>query len=492
MKKVILILLLLFLLIPPAFSNENNEAYKILEPSGPVLIAPGDFLNIKFKAPEGGICLFDITPYFNNLAMEEASPGIYEAVCYIPNNIRYLSSSNLFINYKSKDGISFSIKYTDAINYLNNPLPVVIKSKSNDYQLRSGPSADYDRVGYLLKDAKFSVNKQIGDWFRLNTYPQNLWVNKNFVDLLKTGAYPAYNILDFIETKDNENFIDVVFRMSYPCAYSVNNYGDAIYVILYNTASNIWETRFDLKNNLIKDINIIESAENYVKIKISLNVKNLWGYDINFEDKKLTLKLRKPPADTTSLKDKIIILDAGHGGPDPGAAGPGGVTEKEVNLAIVLKLKELLTSSGAKVILTRDADNELMPKDSPAAAELQARCDVNTNNNGAIAVSVHNNSSDDEVKRKTASDTDIYFYRPQSKLLADLIAKNIGKALNKDNYFSLQRSFYLIRPTFSPSVLCEITYISNPQEEIKLKDPIFQQNAAMGIFNGIKEYFEKF
>lgn len=489
MKKIILILLLLFLLLPSAFADEKNETYKILEPEGHVLISPGDFINIKFKAPEGGTCVFNITPYFNNLAMEETSPGIYEAVCYISDNIRYLSSSNLFINYKSKDGISFSIQHKGVINYLNNPLPFVIKSKSNEYQLRSGPSTDYDRIGYLLKDVKFSVNKRLGDWFRLNTYPQNLWVHKDYVDLLETGACPTYNILDFIETKNNENFVDVIFRMSYPCAYSVNNYGDEIYVLLYNTASNIWETRFDLKNNLIKDINIVESTENFVKVKISLNIKNIWGYDINFADKKLTLKLKKPPADA-SLKNKIIILDAGHGGEDFGAVGPGGTKEKDVNFAIVLKLKNLLELSGAKVILTRDTDKELTPTDSPAAMELQARCDVNKNNNGTIAISIHNNSSDDEVKRKTLTDTDIYFYYPQSKALADLIAKNLGKTLNKDNYFSLSRSFYLIRQTCSPSILTEITYISNPQEEMKLKDPVFQQNAALGIFNGIKEYFE--
>lgn len=368
--------------------------------------------------------------------------------------------------------------------------PMIVESISNDYQLRAGPSTDFDRVAYLLKGTKFIVNKKTGDFLRLSTSPQNLWVNKDFVKILSVKTPPTYNIINYIETKDDENTVDVEFRMSESCAYSVNNYGDEIYMIFYNTCMNIFETRFELKSGLINDINVLENTENYVKVKIKLNIKRLFGYEVVFENKKLILKIRKPSQDI-SLKNKVIILDAGHGGDDLGAIGQNGLKEKDVNLAIVLKLKDLLIKDGANVILTRENDAELTPTGSPAADELQARCDVVKNNNGAISISIHNNSHPDEEKRKTLTNTDIYFYHPQSKPLADLIAKNLGKTLNKDNYFSLNRSFYLIRPSFAPSVLCEITFISNMQEEEKLKLDEYQQNAALGIFNGIKEYFNQ-
>ncbi|MFH1454640.1 MAG: N-acetylmuramoyl-L-alanine amidase [Armatimonadota bacterium] len=495
MKKITLFItfasVLIFISSCPLYADSPAH-FKILEPQGIVSVSPGDILNIKFQAPEGGRCSCSLTPYLKNAPTEEVSPGIYEASLGIPYYIRYLSSSDLFITYKDKEGGEISIKYPWKINYLTDPVPAVVKTTSDQYQLRAGPSTDYDRIAYMLKDTKFSVNKRIGDWFRLSTHPHGLWVNKEFLEITPRGTVPDYNLIKYITVKNNDKSADIIFTMTNKCAYSINSCKNSLFITFYNTASNILETRYDLHNNLIDEVTVLESAQNYVKFRADCGSKILWGYetDYNPENKKFTLKLRKPPADTSSLKDKVIILDAGHGGKDPGAVGPSGYTEKEANLEITLKLKEMLEESGAKVILTRKGDNELTPPDSKGAEELQARCDINKNNSGVIAVSIHNNSHPNEEKRKTLTNTDIYFYHSQSKLLADTIAKNTGKALNKENYFSLNRSFYLIRQTDSPSVLAEVTFISNPDEEKKLKDPAYRQKAALGIYNGIKEYFE--
>lgn len=501
MKKLFLILILLFSFVgatwrvAPTIAQEKESPFKIIEPQGAVLIAPGDALFVKFKAPEGGVCYFSVSPDGNNITMEETSPGIYEGEYLIPYNIRYLYSSNLFITYYSSRGLinqtpALSVKHKDPINYLTAAQPLVAKAKKDEFGLRADASTDYDRTGYFLAGAKFKVSKQNGDWYRLNIHPNNFWVHKDSVEILPDAA-ATRNVIKSVKTFNNAESADITFDCTAPFAYSLTNFKNEIYLTFYNTASNIYETRYDLHNGVIDEIDTLETSSDFIKFKIILKLKNLCGYETSFKDNKFTLSVRKAPVNAGSLKGKMITLDAGHGGEDPGAVGPAGTKEKDVNFAIVLKLKALLEAEGAKVILTRAGDFELTPHTAPAAFELQARCDVNKNNCGIIAISIHNNSHSDAAKRKTLSDTDIYFYQPQSKLLADSIAKNLGKTLNKDNYFSLQRSFYLIRPTYSPSILTEVTYISNPQEEAKLKDPVYQQNAALGIFNGIKEYFEK-
>lgn len=483
-----LLLLILFCAAGARAQTKTDEPFKIIEPQGVIYICPGDFLQIKFQAPENGVCKFSISP-FDNLPMTESSPGMYEGVFYLPYHLRYPSTAGLSINYRGADGKNISVKYPETITYMNDPVPIVVKSKSDEYQLRSGPSTDYDRTAYLAKDVKFAVNKRVGDWLRLNTLPINLWVNKDFVEILNPGNAASYGILNSVRTEDNPKSAGIIFSMSGPCAYSLNNYKNEIHITFHNAASALFETRYGLRDNIIDEINITESGPGYVKIKIGLNIKNSWGYEAGFEENKFMLKIRKPPLNTSSLKDKVIVLDAGHGGGDPGAVGPGNTAEKDVNLAIILKLKRLLESGGAKVVLTRPGDSEVLKNNPESSSELQARCDINKSNGGTIAISVHNNSHSDEEKRKTLTNTDIYFYRPQSKPLADSIAKNLGKTLGKENYFSLQRSFYLTRQTYAPSVLIEVTFISNPQEEQKLKDPTYQQKAAEGIYNGIVEYF---
>jgi N-acetylmuramoyl-L-alanine amidase len=192
-----------------------------------------------------------------------------------------------------------------------------------------------------------------------------------------------------------------------------------------------------------------------------------------------------------SLKGSKIVLDPGHGtdpqGPDPGAIGPTGVKEKDVNLAIALKLAQLLRAEGAKVYLTREGESTPFSLTERAYYANDLKADV--------FISIHSNAS----LNPSVGGTSTYFYAPpgtelegqrEERLrLARYIQESLVVALGRRDIGVLEANFAVLRNTKMPSVLVEVAFISNPEEERLLNDPAFQAKAARGILEGLKKYF---
>lgn len=180
------------------------------------------------------------------------------------------------------------------------------------------------------------------------------------------------------------------------------------------------------------------------------------------------------------LKDKIIIVDPGHGGSDPGAFGVSGeyVKEKNLNLSVANKLAGLLSEAGAIPLMTRDDDSEL---------SLQKRVEFAANNKADIYVSTHFNASEDKPDTKG---TEVYYFNPNSKLLADIIYNNLTVNIARPLRGVSKVKFYVVSNTTMPSALVEPVYLTNKEEEALAIDPAFQDKVARGIFEGIKQYFE--
>lgn len=194
------------------------------------------------------------------------------------------------------------------------------------------------------------------------------------------------------------------------------------------------------------------------------------------------------PAD--ALKDKLILIDPGHGGPDPGAIGSKGTKEKDNSLAVALALNDILKQAGAKTILSRDSDISPAP-DYTEANDLDARVNIANATEPDLFISIHNNSFTNPEVQGTET-----FYsedNPQaaaSKHLAQCIQAASIDILNTSNRGVKEARFYVIRYTTMPAILLEVGFISNPQEEARLQNPIFQQNVAAAIFRGIYNYYQ--
>jgi|GEM_PF-1399273 len=221
------------------------------------------------------------------------------------------------------------------------------------------------------------------------------------------------------------------------------------------------------KDNLTQSINYIAS-----KIDANTSFKILGG--IGAISSKIEQQLQL-------LKNKTVVIDPGHGGYDVGAVGPTGIREKDVNLAVALKLGALLQSQGINVIYTRIDDNVSWTND--IHNDLQTRCDIANNVNADFFVSIHSNSSDSS----SAVGTETYYstVKPSDSSLAKIMQDNLVAENNLLNRGVKSANFYVLNNTKMPSVLVELGFISNPNEEKLLDSPDFQTKSANGLAKGI-------
>lgn len=184
------------------------------------------------------------------------------------------------------------------------------------------------------------------------------------------------------------------------------------------------------------------------------------------------------------LEGKKIMLDPGHGGPDPGAIGPAGNEEEDVSLAVSLKLRDDLVALGADVRMTRTTDTAVKPGGSKSE-DLQERCNLSNDWGADLFLSIHCNSAENP----NAVGTETYHARnasSKSKVLARLVQNQTKDLL--PNRGVKQANFHVIVHTNAPAVLVETAFISNRGEEAKLADEAFQDEFAAKVANGVQNY----
>lgn len=190
---------------------------------------------------------------------------------------------------------------------------------------------------------------------------------------------------------------------------------------------------------------------------------------------------------TGGLAGKVIVIDPGHGGGNPGAVGPGSVTESSVNLAVALKVKKLLENGGAKVVMTRSTDRYVAAPGSSLGQELQERLDIANANKADIFVSLHSNSNENASIQGAMT----FYHANSAKPLADSIQNSLIKSTGAVNKGVESATFYVLRNASMPSVLVEMGFLTNPQEEQKLNSASYQEKIALGVYQGIANYFSK-
>lgn len=192
-----------------------------------------------------------------------------------------------------------------------------------------------------------------------------------------------------------------------------------------------------------------------------------------------------------AIADKLIVIDPGHGGDDPGALGSTGVHEKDIVLAVSKKLGEILRQAGAEVLLTREDDRDLSDLDNlnPYKAkveDLTRRVELANNRRADLYISIHVNSFPD--RREDGAQT---FSQPgseESKKLAIAIQHELNRFLENPGREAKQVDYFANRMTKMPSVIVEIGFVSNPREEKLMLDPLYQSKTAWSIYAGIARY----
>ena len=195
------------------------------------------------------------------------------------------------------------------------------------------------------------------------------------------------------------------------------------------------------------------------------------------------------------LRNRIIVIDAGHGGIDPGAVSKDGTREDKINLKIAYKVKEHLEREGAKVIMTRTSDDGLYDIGVGKGArkmkeqDMQRRIDTIKNSNPHIVVSIHLNHF--SQSKYYGAQT---FYMTGSKegeRLAQCIQAKLISILDRGNTRKIKEvdNIRILKVGNAPCVLVECGFLSNPEEESLLKTDAYQNDIAYSIYCGIVDYF---
>ena len=344
----------------------------------------------------------------------------------------------------------------------------------------------------LIGEINTIQNKQL---FSLNDFIK-LTNSKNFTND-KTEKIEFYIDNKKIKITNQIAFIvvdDSLYQLSSKVVMQDNNYyvpAESFFNIINNLSTSISLT---LKTNQISLSRLIEVPKKIVKVDLK-NEKKKWEF-------------------------KTIVIDAGHGGKDPGAVGYRGTKEKDIALDVAKRLeKKLIKNMDVKVVMTRDEDVFL---------RLSDRTKIANENNGSLFISIHTNAAEDrrasgfetfligrskneyaarvaarenavlelegipgqaltgeDLIQATIAQSGFAIY---SETFADLVQIEIKKRVQSRDRGVKQAGFVVLARASMPNVLVELGFISNPSEEKKLRSPQYRDQLATAIYRAVQRY----
>lgn len=190
---------------------------------------------------------------------------------------------------------------------------------------------------------------------------------------------------------------------------------------------------------------------------------------------------------------KTVLIDAGHGGSDPGKVSVTGTSEKDINLNVSLKLKKELEDRGYQVVMTREDDNGLYSDSdrNKKTADMKKRCLLAEESKADILVSIHQNSYQSEGIKGAQ----VFYYKAseEGKNLAKSIQKSFRENLDPENGREAKAndSYYILLNVKCPAVIAECGFLSNYEEAELLEQEKYQEKVAKAVAEGVESYFSE-
>ena len=184
-----------------------------------------------------------------------------------------------------------------------------------------------------------------------------------------------------------------------------------------------------------------------------------------------------------------VVIDAGHGGADPGKVSVDGSLEKDINLVIAKKLQKFLLQQDVDAVLTRDSDSGLYDENASnkKVQDMKNRCALINETQPDCVVSIHQNSYHEEY----VHGAQVFYYKGSdgSKAAAEIMQKSLKDRLDPENKREAKAngSYYLLKKTSSPIIIVECGFLSNSQEAEKLSGDEYQERVAWAVFMGIMQ-----
>lgn len=249
------------------------------------------------------------------------------------------------------------------------------------------------------------------------------------------------------------------------------------------------------KRNYIKLFNLnytVKAALLSIKILLFFIILLLLILIFNHLNHKLSEHSGMPVSEKSDINERIIVIDAGHGGEDGGAVGINGCIEKDLNLDTALVLYDLLRVSDIPVVLTRDSDIMLHNNafsGKKKTGDLKKRLEITEGYEDPILISIHMNS----YPSPKYSGMQVYYSPndPESKEIAEIIQTTVKEMLQPDNSRQIKAAtsaIYLLHNTTKPAVLVECGFISNEEEAELLCSESYRNKLALSIYKAIMNH----
>jgi N-acetylmuramoyl-L-alanine amidase len=315
------------------------------------------------------------------------------------------------------------------------------------------------------------------------------WVSEKDIRWLAPGTAVPHNFATSCHVGGNEDHDVLSVSMSAPVVVAVRSEtrpDNRLYVDFFNSHHALTWMSQKSGAEVIGPVRAEQVEENWLRLTIPVNCRQIWGYWIEIKDGRFTLHVRRPPAiadyPESPFSGRTIALEAGHGGSGSGAVGPFGTKEKTVNLAAARALERELTARGAQVVQVRRGD------ESPSLDERVARANAT---NADLYVSLHANAAGTRRGHLRVSGTSTYYHDVHCHLAAQLVYEQL-LALGWDEFGVVGNFSYLpLRNTRVPAILVEQAFMSHPGDEARLLDPDYQQRQAIAIANGLEAFFDR-
>lgn len=447
---------------------------ELVSPAGEVWARPGELLEVTVNADPGKPVRLG-----SGQVLAEVAPGVFRGTLAVGGQ-----------NLRTTVSQGAAALPLGPVRVLDRRLPVAEVAREGAVY-RSGPAEAFDRYDPLPAGYRSFVSGRRDGWLRLE--PAGGWVHLSEARLLGADApvsRPVLGGLRIQETADGGATIRL--KLGDPAPWQVVEELEAGRLVLRlpGTREAMGEIGYAPTPLRVPAVRL-EPGERETRVVLQLGPGGLWGYRTEWRAPELHLVLAPPPdlprldLEERPLEGLVVALDPGHGGDDTGAVGRDGLAEKDLNLAVGLRLREALQAAGARVVMTRETDRSVAPPGVPADEELGARVRAALDGGARILLSVHHNARPTLAEARVAHGTHIYYYRPQSRLLAQGLAGPIARALGEPEHAALWRSFHVIRQAAMPAALLEYDFLSNPDWEARMAKPEYASKAAAGTVEGL-------
>ncbi|HMP88197.1 MAG TPA: N-acetylmuramoyl-L-alanine amidase, partial [Lacibacter sp.] len=335
------------------------------------------------------------------------------------------------------------------------------------------------KIGYLDSLIRLRVTGKAGNKYRVQLSPyRHAYIEEQHVKVLPAGTLPPASLTGNITSRGDSAFDYVTLTLSERLPYQTYQelYPSRIVVEVFGaTANTNWITQLQ-SARAVRQVYYRQAEDGIFRMTLELEDRQHWGHTVYYNGTNLVIRVRRRPA-SLDLRQLVIGVDAGHGGTNRGAAGITGVWEKDLTLLLARDVQQVLQSEGATVLMSRTTD---------ATFDNHERYLFFRDRNPHVLLSIHLNSSGDPTRSKGIG---MFYKHTGFHSLAQALLQRITGSTGLQEYGLVGNFNFLLNGyTEFPNALLETLFLSNPEEEALILDPVYRRQLALAIVSGLKDW----